>query len=395
MSRKFSSVTLPPTPAPSSDIAAKDKYHPRMDFELPPPAMRPGDEDEHAEQDEEDSSSSGSSTPTSSYHPASPPSPPRQGVRNSTAQRRPSVGEPSDRSGKSVELPPPPTRPRKIIQMKPKNSAASKAPPGESEATEQSPKSKPPAGKGSASSTTGSKRKAATGSTQTGRKIARKTAHSLIERRRRSKMNEEFGVLKNLVPACEGIEMHKLAILQEVFQAAIDYVRYLHQCVDDLRGSKERSPEVPVIKPPIPKSLKKDTPYPSPEFVPLSPSVVPSEKPSPAFPPIRSPNTAPYSATLTASATSTTPSPVILANHHQSSSAQDVPMKDVRYNSFSGGGDENHSPEATAAALLMLNSDRRAMDSKARRQDDAFNNSAVVSPVERRKRMSVEDLLSK
>jgi hypothetical protein len=35
----------------------------------------------------------------------------------------------------------------------------------------------------------------------------------LIERRRRSKMNEEFGVLKDMIPACTG-EMHKLAILQ-------------------------------------------------------------------------------------------------------------------------------------------------------------------------------------
>lgn len=47
-----------------------------------------------------------------------------------------------------------------------------------------------------------------------GRKIARKTAHSLIERRRRSKMNEEFGTLKDMIPACRGQEMHKLAILQ-------------------------------------------------------------------------------------------------------------------------------------------------------------------------------------
>jgi hypothetical protein len=50
--------------------------------------------------------------------------------------------------------------------------------------------------------------------TAAGRKIARKTAHSLIERRRRSKMNEEFGVLKDMIPACVGQEMHKLAILQ-------------------------------------------------------------------------------------------------------------------------------------------------------------------------------------
>jgi hypothetical protein len=38
----------------------------------------------------------------------------------------------------------------------------------------------------------------------------------LIERRRRSKMNEEFAVLKSMIPACSG-EMHKLAILQVGF----------------------------------------------------------------------------------------------------------------------------------------------------------------------------------
>jgi hypothetical protein len=60
----------------------------------------------------------------------------------------------------------------------------------------------------------GSKKKQSNGTTAAGRKIARKTAHSLIERRRRSKMNEEFGVLKDMIPACSGQEMHKLAILQ-------------------------------------------------------------------------------------------------------------------------------------------------------------------------------------
>ena len=43
--------------------------------------------------------------------------------------------------------------------------------------------------------------------------MARKTAHSVIERRRRSKMNEEFSVLKDMIPACKDQEMHKLAIL--------------------------------------------------------------------------------------------------------------------------------------------------------------------------------------
>lgn len=49
-------------------------------------------------------------------------------------------------------------------------------------------------------------------------------------------MNEEFAVLKDLVPACRGVEMHKLAILQ----AGIEYVRYLEGCVDGLRKGEMR-----------------------------------------------------------------------------------------------------------------------------------------------------------
>lgn len=82
----------------------------------------------------------------------------------------------------------------------------------------------------STSKNTGSKKKQPSATSAAGRKIARKTAHSLIERRRRSKMNEEFAVLKGLIPACTG-EMHKLAILQ----ASIEYVRYLEDCVTSLK----------------------------------------------------------------------------------------------------------------------------------------------------------------
>jgi hypothetical protein len=69
---------------------------------------------------------------------------------------------------------------------------------------------KAPTGKSTAATP---KKKQPSSTSVAGRKIARKTAHSLIERRRRSKMNEEFGVLKDMIPACTG-EMHKLAILQ-------------------------------------------------------------------------------------------------------------------------------------------------------------------------------------
>lgn len=124
-------------------------------------------------------------------------------------------------SGKAKEdLPPPPSRARKIIQMKPKeetnvpSSASSSAKPN-------SPKRKQPSATSAA-----------------GRKMARKTAHSIIERRRRSKMNEEFGVLKDMIPACKGVEMHKLAILQ----AGIEYVKYLQGCVEKLQDERRPQP---------------------------------------------------------------------------------------------------------------------------------------------------------
>jgi hypothetical protein len=66
--------------------------------------------------------------------------------------------------------------------------------------------------------------------------VARKTQHSLIERRRRFKMNEVFGTLKDMVPACAGQDsMHKLAILQET----IEYMRYLQKCVTDLQAHRD------------------------------------------------------------------------------------------------------------------------------------------------------------
>ena len=48
-------------------------------------------------------------------------------------------------------------------------------------------------------------------------------------------MNEEFGVLKDMIPACRDQEMHKLAILQ----ASIEYMRYLEQCVTDLKAANQ------------------------------------------------------------------------------------------------------------------------------------------------------------
>ncbi|KAL9107030.1 MAG: hypothetical protein Q9187_008484, partial [Circinaria calcarea] len=230
---------FPPTPAPSTDIQGRDDHRAsncKTSFTLPPPAMI----------------TSSSSTPSndsvqsdSSYYPATPTSPVAK--VSSRKQKRPSDNQSKldATAAADFSLPPPPTRSRKIIQMKPGLSNQIKPTSSTNNSTSNTKK---------ASSTTQSK-KQPTSTSVAGRRIARKTAHSLIERRRRSKMNEEFGVLKDMIPACQGQEMHKLAILQ----ASIDYLRYLEQCVTGLKAvngtfaaSISNQPQVPAPRPSSP-----------------------------------------------------------------------------------------------------------------------------------------------
>ena len=111
--------------------------------------------------------------------------------------------------GAAYSLPPPPTRSRKIIQMTPKS-----APLDDPDFVDRQPsKSTARNAKANGKAAAASKRQNSN-TTAAGKKIARKTAHSVIERRRRSKMNDEFSTLKDMIPACKGQEMHKLAILQ-------------------------------------------------------------------------------------------------------------------------------------------------------------------------------------
>ncbi|KAL3428026.1 helix-loop-helix DNA-binding domain-containing protein [Phlyctema vagabunda] len=202
----------PPTPASSTEIKGLDGSHAlQMSFELPPPAVT----------EARPASASKSSSSVSSYHPTSPESP-APSIPASEAvkiRRRSAVAQTSSKD--AFTLPPPPTRSRKIIQMKPR--APEQQPVGETEGSVD--------GK-----SVSAKKKQPSATSAAGRKMARKTAHSLIERRRRSKMNEEFGVLKDMIPACTG-EMHKLAILQ----ATIDYVRYLEDCVGKLKDENTRN----------------------------------------------------------------------------------------------------------------------------------------------------------
>lgn len=198
---------LPPTPGSSTDIRGKESFYAIAPaLALPPTAFTQGS-------DRATSSPLSSNGSDSSYHPASPASPHKTLRRHAAATTSQVRG--TAKGDDAFTLPPPPTRTRKIIQMKPKGSS------GEAQQRQQQQKQpqqrselETDAVKGTASTAGGKKRGGNAHSTAAGRKIARKTAHSLIERRRRSKMNEEFGVLKDMIPACNGQEMHKLAILQ-------------------------------------------------------------------------------------------------------------------------------------------------------------------------------------
>jgi len=166
-------TNLPPTPAPSTDIAGKDGSplsNNEQSFHLPPPAMH---------------------------------SQPQNTVQQTQRQLQPAASP-------NFSLPLPPTRSRTIIQMKPKAQQSQDS--AKLLASQTSKGSGKKGTSGTNSSATGNKQPTST--SVAGKKIARKTAHSVIERRRRSKMNEEFGVLKAMIPACTDQDMHKLAILQ-------------------------------------------------------------------------------------------------------------------------------------------------------------------------------------
>jgi hypothetical protein len=180
----------PPTPGSSSDIRGKAGKNNAPTFKLPPTAF--------PEADRTSNSSPSNNGSDSSYHPISP------GTTVQNPRKRPAQPTMSVITKDDFSLPPPPTRSRKIIQMKPREM--------EQDSSQQA-STAGASGKSSNPATQSGKKNNGKSTTAAGRKIARKTAHSLIERRRRSKMNEEFGVLKDMIPACQGQDMHKLAIL--------------------------------------------------------------------------------------------------------------------------------------------------------------------------------------
>ncbi|RPA81676.1 HLH-domain-containing protein [Ascobolus immersus RN42] len=121
--------------------------------------------------------------------------------------------------------PPPPRRAARVIHVNPATS------------------SKPSA----STSLTGAgvTKSSSTSTTKKSKKTQRKTAHSLIERRRRGKINDEFEKLRRLVPACQDQNersMHKL----EVLKASVDYLEYLKGLMEkkgiEIDDSRSRQP---------------------------------------------------------------------------------------------------------------------------------------------------------
>jgi hypothetical protein len=206
---------LPPTPGSSSDIKGQDgtkqlsSLH--LAFELPPPAVH--DPARVSPTDPKTSSPTNTATFSATNYPM-------QAAETVKSRRRSSAATKENKDN-AFALPPPPTRSRKIIQMKPRTQDEIAEGPNSRDSVKGTSKTAASSAKSSATAATPtaaagsaqSKKKQPSATSAAGRKIARKTAHSLIERRRRSKMNEEFAVLKGMIPACTG-EMHKLAILQ-------------------------------------------------------------------------------------------------------------------------------------------------------------------------------------
>lgn len=171
--RSMPRPALPPTPKNSTDIHGKDVWPSPSTLQtlaLPSPAL----------------------PPTCSAHGSTP----------SEQAKKPAASP-----GYAVH--PTSTRPRQIIETMPQVAPQSGTKMSPYRASRRSSKNTKPSAKATASA-----KRPTSSCPVAGQKIARKTAHSVIERKRRSKMNEEFATLKAMVPGCGGQEMHKLAILQ-------------------------------------------------------------------------------------------------------------------------------------------------------------------------------------
>jgi Helix-loop-helix DNA-binding domain len=222
-SSKMPSPVLPPTPAASTEIAAQERPWTSSSSEsnlaLPPPALQSAVNHGHL------SSKSVISTKATCSFDSTTTHPPNRAVSGGSKKSRVA---PEDEQ--PFSLPSPPTRSRKIIQMKP--------PRPQPETQSPNKRRKITTSASEPQSTQKSSSNHVTTTSKPTKKAIRKTAHSLIERRRRSKMNDAFSTLKDMIPACRtrderdpsGKEMHKL----DVLNAGIEYLAYLEKCLEKM-----------------------------------------------------------------------------------------------------------------------------------------------------------------
>jgi len=437
--------TLPPTPASSTDIKGKDGSQSlaslQLAFELPPPAIT---------QDSSRASPTDARTSPKSFHPSSPGKAayPMQAAEAVKSRRRASsTAQKPAASNESFALPPPPTRSRKIIQMKPRPATqdeVAETPADAASGSASSSTNKAASGGKTAAATSkdaASKKKQPSATSAAGRKIARKTAHSLIERRRRSKMNEEFAVLKGMIPACTG-EMHKLAILQVSIspcvpwfisltsQASIEYVRYLEDCVAKLKAQRDipaeatptdsglhtpsgREPwgSIPQFHPSYQQDMSGDVEMTGSEAASPTFTAQPSRSQHPSVSPALLPQDVrhrhdSYSSASTDhrhySYSSATTSPAFGPQpYNYGRGAPSLPASALTSPALAPLREHRDLDQEATAALLMLNSDRRGSllgahsnHGSDRSNSTASNNGAAQGPQGAGRGMSVRDLLS-
>jgi hypothetical protein len=224
-------------------------------------------------------------------------------------------------------------------------------------------------------------------------------------------MNEEFAVLKGLIPACTG-EMHKLAILQVsqsvghaallnkaayvfcqvyvyancqgVSQASIEYVRYLEDCITQLKAQHSgRNSAVPTPREfrPALRELCDDGDRDWTKDVDEDVEMTDSETPSPTFTNAPAPrsNQSSISPALVAQDAQTRPYPYSTTDQRHYSFSTSPAVDPQGYPYAPGTASASHSAltspalrpqleidHEVSAALLMLGSvDRRLVGSKS------------------------------
>ena len=205
-------------------------------------------------------------------------------------------------------------------------------------------------------------------------------------------MNEEFDTLKNMIPACEGQEMHKLAILQ----ASIDYTRYLENCIKDLKGHNDTKQDTARGQEyPLPTKSGLASPfvgaqdqYRRPSTAPSvdSPSIAASISSSRAESVIEESSVVPTPTLLSPAFQAIHFSPELGRQHSNITSPNMLPQGAIDI-------DQDHHDATTA--LMMLNNDRRGLGKRSI-EDIAREAGELEAEVVKRRPtgLSVKDLLS-